>query len=378
MKIAIIGPTYPFRGGISHYTTLLYQHLCHRHTVEFFTFTRQYPKWLFPGKSDRDPSLAPLREENVRPLLDSMNPFTWIKTAKAISQFAPDLLIIPWWVAFWAPQFWTVSTLVRRSGKTKILFLCHNVAEHEANRLTHFLTAKVLGTGDYFIAQSEEDLQRLRNMLPHANMRKGFHPTYDVFNQGEFDADALRRRLGIIGKVILFFGFVREYKGLKFLIQAMPEILAQERVTLLVVGEFWKDKHEYMQLINELGLEDQIVIVDEYVPNEDVGNYFSLANLVVQPYLSATGSGVVQTAFGFNKPVVATKVGSLPEVVTHGETGYLVPPASAKALAAMTVKYFQEEKEREFSENIQKENDKFSWGKLVDLIEDQVSSGSNK
>ncbi len=370
MKIALIGPTYPFRGGISHYTTLLYRHLRQRHTVQFFTFTRQYPKWLFPGKSDRDPSHAPLREHHVRPILDSLNPFSWIKVAREISRSNPDLVIIPWWVTFWTPQFWTIATLIKRLSTPKVLFLCHNVLEHDSNRLTKLLTAIVLRKGNYFIVHSNEDAANLRNLIPDATLRISFHPTYDVFNQGTVDQDTLRKRLGVKGKVLLFFGFVRRYKGLTYLIEALPDILTRFEVTVLVVGEFWKDKQEYIRRIDELDLKDNIIIIDEYVPNEEIRTYFSLADLVVQPYLSATGSGVIQTAFGFNKPVIATTVGSLPEVVSDGKTGYLIPPASAAALSRTVVKFFNEGKEQQFSENIKKERYKFSWETMIDVIED--------
>lgn len=374
MKICLIGPSHPFRGGISHYTTLLYRHLRKRHEVHFFAFKRQYPRWLFPGKTDVDPSKTHIHEEGTQRILDSMNPVSWLQVASKIIKSNPDLLIIPWWVSFWAPQFWTISFLVKPVHKTKILFLCHNVVEHESNWINKILTRSVLSNGDLFIVHSEEDKKNLLAMFNNAIVRKCFHPTYNVFNQGDFDGIDNKRRLGIEGNVVLFFGFIREYKGLKDLLKSLPEVLSKVKVTLLIVGEFWKDKGQYIRLINELGIKDNTVLIDEYVPNEEIGHYFSAADLVVQPYVSATGSGVIQTAFGFNKPVVATKVGCLPEVVEDGKTGYLVSSESPHELAETIIKFFRDGNGEAFSKNVRQEKYKFSWDRMADAIEELALS----
>jgi len=369
-KICLIGPTHPFRGGISHYTTLLYRHLKKHHEIRFFSFTRQYPQWLFPGKTDIDPSRDHISEPGVYKLLDSMNPATWLKTVYKIVRFKPDLLIIPWWVSFWAPQFWTICVLVKALTGTNILFLCHNVVAHESKKPDKWLTKQVLNQGDFFIVHSEEDKRNLKKILPDAVVRKTFHPTYDVFNTGTCDGRGIKSKFGISGKILLFFGFVREYKGLKYLLRAMPGILEDLDVTLFIVGEFWKDKDQYMDLISSLGIKDNVIIVDEYVPNEAVGNYFSAADLVVQPYVSATGSGVVQTAFGFARPVVATKVGCLPEVIAHEKTGFLVAPANSQKIVDSVKQYFTRTDVDAMRQNIIRENEKFSWRYLVKVIED--------
>jgi glycosyltransferase involved in cell wall biosynthesis len=341
-----------------------------RHRVAFFSFTRQYPKLLFPGKTDIDPSLKTIEEQGVERILDSMNPYTWMKVAWKIIKSQQDILIIPWWVSFWAPQFWVISCLVKIFSDTKIIFLCHNVVEHESTFLDKILTRVVLRKGDGFIVHSEEDKHNLLAMFPRARVQKTFHPTYDVFNMGNIDTNHVKKRLGIDGNIALFFGFIRQYKGLKYLIQALPEVLSQVKVTVLVVGEFWKDKEEYLHLIERLGIEDNVVIIDQYVPNEEVQDYFIAADLVVQPYVSATGSGIVQTAFAFNKPVVATEVGSLPEIIEDGITGYLVPPEDPKELARAVVEFFVERKSKEFAKNIEKAKYRFSWDRMVDCIEE--------
>jgi glycosyltransferase involved in cell wall biosynthesis len=370
MKIILIGPTYPFRGGISHYTTLLYKHLRRRHDTTLISFRRQYPKLLFPGRTDLDPSHMPIQESNVISMIDSMNPVSWVWTALRIVKMNGDLLILPWWVSFWAPQFWTIAKIVRHYGRSKILYLCHNVMEHESKWIDRILTRFVLKTGDLFIVHSTEDQQRILSMFPGAMVGKSHHPTYDVFNSASFDSNTVRRDYGIKGNIILFFGFVREYKGLKYLIEALPMVLSRIKVTLLVVGEFWKDKDQYLRLLKELKVDDKVIVIDKYVPNEEVGRYFACADLVVQPYVSATGSGVIQTAFGFNQPVIATNVGALPEVVEDGKTGYLVPPKSSAELAEAILNFFEKGKHREFSDNIKKRQYRFSWERMVDAIEE--------
>ena len=374
MKICLIGPTYPFRGGISHYTTLLFRNLKKKHDVSFFSFKRQYPQRLFPGKTDIDPSQIHIKEKGVERILDSMNPLSWLIVAWKIAKLKPDLFIIPWWVSFWAPQFLTISILVKLFSETKILFLCHNVVEHESKWIDRILTRSVLKKGNYFIVHSQEDHDNLKAVFPHANVRKTFHPTYDVFNLSDFDPQEIRKCFGIAGNVLLFFGFVREYKGLKYLLEAIPKVLLTVPVTLLVVGEFWKDKDYYLDLVDKLSIKKNVIFVDEYIPNEEVGKYFSAADLVVQPYISATGSGIIQIAFGFHKPVIATRVGCLPEVVKDGETGYLVSPESSSDIATAIIKFFHKKQAEEFAENIKKDNYRFSWDRMVEVIEDIKSA----
>ena len=370
MRIVLIGPTYPFRGGISHYTTLLFRHLKKKgHDTLFISFSRQYPKVLFPGKTDKDPSEKPIGEAGVLPLIDSMNPITWVNAALRIIRGRAELVILQWWVSFWAPQFWTISTLVRLFSQAKILYLCHNLVEHESRWVDKILTRMVLSTGDLFIVHSEEERRDLLTMFPEARIQKSPHPTYEVFNFKRFESKRVKEEYGLKGNIILFFGFVREYKGLRYLIEALPQVLSEIDVTLLVVGEFWRDKDKYLRLIKEKNVESAVVIVDKYVPNEEIGSYFSAADLVVQPYISATGSGVIQTAFGFNKPVIATKVGSLSEVVQDGKTGFLVPPRDPDGLASAILRFFREDKSEEFSNKIREESHRFSWEKMVGLIE---------
>jgi glycosyltransferase involved in cell wall biosynthesis len=369
MRIALIGPTYPFRGGISHYTTLLFRHLKKRHDTIFISFRRQYPRIFFPGKSDIDPSENKLYETDAKPLIDSMNPLTWMNAARHVIQNKVDLFILPWWVSFWAPQFWTISFLIRLLSDTRILYLCHNLVEHESKCIDKILTRLALSTGDFFIVHSEEERRELLSIFPKAKVKRNSHPTYAVFNSKDFEGERIKVKYGLKGKIILFFGFVREYKGLRYLIEALPKVLAKIDVTVLVVGEFWEVKEKYLRLITDNEVQSNVIIVDKYVPNEEVGDYFSAADIVVQPYISATGSGVIQTAFGFNKPVIVTSVGSLPEVVQNGKTGFIVSPRDPRGLAKAILKFFEEHKSEDFIHNIKLEKHRFSWDNMVATIE---------
>jgi glycosyltransferase involved in cell wall biosynthesis len=375
MHICLIGPSYPFRGGLAHYTTLLYRHLCGRHQVAFYTFKRQYPRWLFPGRTDKDTSAAPLREGTAQYVLDSLNPLTWLSVCRRIKQDRPELVIIPWWTSFWTPQLWTIATIVKRSSSAKILFICHNIVDHEALFFSRICSRAVLRKGNHFLVHSQNDGERLRGLVRSAPITHAFHPLYSFFNDGLHSSSAAKAKLGVQGEVILFFGFIRPYKGLQHLLQAMSLVLTHRQVILLVVGEFWAGKEAYAQQIQALKIGHAVKVVDQYVPNEEVGLYFSAADLVVLPYVSGTGSGIVQIAYGLDKPVVATRVGSLPEVVDDSRTGYLVNPGDPCALADAILRFFVEGKAVEFIENIKRRKGQFSWERMVEVIE-QVASDS--
>lgn len=372
MRYVLIGPTYPYRGGISHYTTLLYQHLEAAHEVKLYSFKRQYPAFLFPGRTDKDPSRLPLKAE-CEYLVDTVNPWTWVQVFRKIKKDEPDLLILQWTVPYWAFTLASISALVRAFTTTRVLFICHNVVPHAGERmglLDRGLAKLALGQGDYFIVHSEKDLKELQSLLPGADVRKAFHPTYSIFNANPLPEEKAKRRLGLKSKTILFFGFVRAYKGLEYLLQAMPEVLKQVDVHTLVVGEFWVSESRYRELIQELNLERQVTIVNRYVPNEEIGLYFSAADVVVLPYIEATQSGVVQIAYGFAKPVITTNVGGLAEVVRDGETGLIVPPRNSDALAKAITRYFAQDLGPLFAANIRALNDRFAWHGVVDLITD--------
>lgn len=375
MKICLIGPTYPYRGGISHYTTSLFQHLRDRHQVKLYSYTRQYPRFLFPGRTDRDPSRLPLKAE-CEYLLDPVNPWTWLRVFWKVKRDDPDLLILQWWVPYWTPTLAAISFLVKTFTSISVLYICHNIMPHDGGGIFDRSLARfVLRQGDRFIVHSEKDLKRLQSLLPGARVRKAFIPPCSVFDVVSLSGEEAKRELGLQGRTILFFGFVRPYKGLEILLQALPEVVERVGAHLLVVGEFWTDESHYTALIQDLGLEGHVTIVNRYVPNEKVGLYFAASDVVVLPYVEATQSAVVPIAYSFHKPVITTDVGGLAEVVKDGVTGLIVPPRDSAALARAMIRYFEEDLGREFVPNIraQMAGETFSWGRLVRLIEEFCS-----
>jgi glycosyltransferase involved in cell wall biosynthesis len=369
MKYVLIGPTYPYRGGIAHYTTLLYQHLSAVHETKLYSFKRQYPAFLFPGKTDKDPSGSPLQVP-CEYLLDPLNPLTWVDVFRRIRRERPDAVILQWWVPYWAFALASVAFLLRRFTSVKVVFICHNVLPHEGSIVDSVLTRLALGQGQYFILQSQKDLSDLKALLPHAQAVRTVLPLYDTDHWNAMEEAAAKEALGLTGPVMLYFGFVRKYKGLEYLIRALPEVLRNIAAQLLIVGEFWEDRDAYLQMIKELGLQQHVTIVDRYVPNEEIGLYFSAADVVVLPYVDATQSAVVSLAYAFDKPVITTAVGGLPEVVRDGETGFVVPPRDSAALATAIVKYFRGDCAPGFTANVKARKHTLSWPGLVNLIEE--------
>jgi glycosyltransferase involved in cell wall biosynthesis len=371
MKIDLIGPAYPFRGGISHYTTLLFQNLKTKHTTRFYSFKRQYPRFLYPGRTDKDRSISPLKDAEVQPLLDSINPLSWFNVALKITRDKPDITIFPWWVVFWAPQFLTIIYFLKLFSKTKILFICHNYLEHEKNRAKFLISKWVLSRGDYYIVHSEEEKERLIKATGKTDVKVNFHPTYDIFNRGEIPQDEARAKLDMDeGNIILFFGFVRKYKGLRYLLEAMPLILEKIDARLVIAGEFWEDKGAYLKKIGDLNIGDKVTIIDRYIPNEDMPCIFFASDIVVLPYTSVTGSGLVQLAFGFNKPVVVSRIGALSEVVDDTKTGFIVSPKNPRNIAESVIRFFEVCDKEKMIVSIQKAKGNFSWDHLVKSIED--------
>ena len=369
MKIVLIGSTYPFRGGISHYTSLLYRELEKNHQVELISLRKQYPKVLFPGKTQGDESEKKI-EVKSDPLIHPLYPWSWILTFSKIKKISPDLTLFQWWHPYFAPCFGTLAILLKRWKRTKICFLCHNVKPHESTFIDTFLLKYAFSASDFFIVHSEPDLINLKKLKPGAKVSKAAHPIYDVFKFGkEMEIREAKRKLGIEGNVLLFFGYIRKYKGLEFLIRALPKVLREINCTLLIVGEVYGDEQEYLHLIDQSNAKDQIKWIGRYVPNEEVALYFTAADVVVLPYVSATQSGIIQIAYAFNKPVISTRVGGIPEAVVDGETGFLVDPANADALAESILRFYKERATVDFSRNIEKVKEQFSWDRLVKVIE---------
>lgn len=368
-KIVVIGPVYPYKGGISHYTGLLSRSLSAKYQVETISYKLQYPKFMFK-KEQKDYGNKTFEIPDTKFWINTANPFNWFSSAKKIRQLKPDLIIVQWWHPYFAPCY---QIMLAGLKKFPILFVCHNVLPHERFPMDGVLTKGTLKKGDFCILHSKEDEGNLQRLLPKMPYRRTVLPTYNAFKLNHISREEARQQMGLKDneKMLLFFGLVRKYKGLKYLIQAAPELVQGDPdIKIYIVGDFGGSKEEYLEMIKATGVEDHFVIRDGYIPDQEVEPYFAAADLNICPYESATQSAIVQIAFGFGLPVIATNVGGLPEAVTDGKTGYVVEPCAPKALAQAILKYFREEKAKEFRENVIREQERFSWDRTVEIIEE--------
>jgi len=371
MKIAIISTAFPYRGGIAQYTGILYERLRDRgHEVIVITFRRQYPKILFPGKTQLESNQASDPRITSERILDSIGPWTWFTAFKRLKEFCPDLILFKFWMPFFAPCFGSICWLAKKYLDSKIVYICDNVIPHEKRPGDIALTKFAFKKADGFIVQSHVVEKDLLSLYPRAEYRYVPHPVYDIFGE-TLSREAARTLLNVDdAKVILFFGYVRKYKGLDLLVQAMPEILTSVKIKLMIVGEFYADEAGFRKMIEDRGVADQVLIHSGFVPDEQVNKYFSAADVVVLPYKSATQSGIVQLSYHFNKPCIVTDVGGLAEVVVDGKTGYVVRPNDPGAIARAVVQFYAEDREFRFSENVKAEKQKYSWDRMLDALEE--------
>lgn len=366
-RIVLIGPVYPYKGGISHYTGLLYRTLSKESEVILVSYKVQYPKILFK-REQKDYSNQTFKIDDTQYLINTANPINWIISAKKIKKLHPDLVIFQWWHPYFSPCYWTICKMLKH---IKIMFTCHNVFPHERFPADRFLTRRVLSKGDGFIVHSIQDEEDLHSIKKEAICTRTVHPTYNAFKINQLSKGKSRKILNIKDneKVLLFFGFVREYKGLKYLIEAIPTVIEKiPDIKLLVVGEFAGDKDKYLDIMQREKVEEYIQIYDGYIPDQEVEKFFAASDIVVLPYISATQSGIVQIAYGFEKPVVVTNVGGLPEVVKNGKTGYVVEAENSGAIAQAIIKFFESDNREAFESAIQKEADRYSWDSMSKKI----------
>ncbi|MBR9978930.1 MAG: glycosyltransferase [Bacteroidetes bacterium] len=372
----LVGTAYPLRGGIAHYVGLLWKYLSRRHDVRVVTFSRQYPKLLFPGKSQEEQGDAGIPVESVQ-WIDSINPFNWVRAGVRVRALHADLIIFKFWMPFFAPSYGVIAAIARWRRKTRTMFICDNVIPHERRPGDKLLTRFAFRFIDAYVVQSRAVERDLR--LWHKDPMLAWlpHPVYEIFGD-EIERAEARQKLAAIDAsmqlreddhVLLFFGYVREYKGLDVLLDAMPAILERMPVKLLVVGEFYNNEQQYREQVRRLGIEDAVLFHSDYVPNEDVGVYVSAADVLTLPYKTATQSGIVQIAYNVHRPVIATDVGGLSEVVLDGRTGRIVPPLQPAALADAVTAFFEQRQFDEFRAGVMEEKKKYSWEFMVEGIE---------
>jgi len=369
LRIAFVGTAHPMRGGLAQFNAALCHALAKHHDVALFSFRRQYPSFLFPGRSQMDESEQAVAYP-AEAVVDSIAPPTWFDTARRIAAWNADGLVFKYWMPFFAPAFGTIARRAKRHRPgLRVVAILDNVIPHEHRPFDGALTRYFTGGVDAFIAMSETVRRDLLTLLPSATCRLVPHPVYDVFGEPSAKA-AARAALGLPANepILLFFGFVRAYKGLDVLLDALPRIRERVPARLLVLGEFYAGREETDRRIAALGLRDAVVVQDGFVPNERVGVYFSASDVVVLPYRSATQSGIVPIALQMRRPVISTNVGGLAEMVHDGVTGLLVPPENPSALADAVVRYFEESLEEPFARAIEVERQRYSWEAMASAV----------
>lgn len=365
----MIGSAWPLRGGLANFNERLVREFqANGWKSSIYTFSLQYPSLLFPGKSQYSEEPSPVDLE-IHIKINSINPLNWIKIGYKIRKLKPDLVVIKFWIPFMAPCLGTIARIIRRNKHTKVISIIDNIIPHEKRPGDRILAKYWTSSVDGFIAMSRSVMSDLEKFAPTKPKEFCPHPVYDNFGQA---VDKLKAR-EILGldpgiKYVLFFGFIRDYKGLDLLIEAFSsDKIRSENIKLIVAGEFYTDPKPYLELIEKHNLKDNIILHTDFINDSDVYKYFCAADLVAQPYKHATQSGVTQIAYHFGKPMIITNVGGLAEFVPDGKAGYVVEPDSSSISDAI-FKYFSENHEIEFIENVKIEKNNFSWAKMINKI----------
>ena len=370
MKIIIVGPSHPYRGGIAAFTDrLAAEFVAENVDVELYTFTLQYPSILFPGKTQYSDAPAP-NDISIFRRINSINPLTWIKTAKEIKTKNPDIVIFAYWMSFFASCYAKMAKIIKKNKVSRCIGLVHNMMPHEQSILDRLFSPHFVKRMDAFVALSKSVLADV-SRLDNKSKPKYFspHPLYDHYGDKEDKVMAMNSLyMDNNYNYLLFFGLIREYKGLDLLLKAMSDKrLDKYPLKLIVAGEFYEKKEPYLKMIDDLDINDKVIICDKYIPDEEVKNFFNLADMVVQPYKSATQSGVTQIAYHFEKPMLVTDVGALREIVPNGKVGYVVEAEPSK-IADAICDFYDNERIEYFESNIIEEKKKYEWSKMTETI----------
>jgi D-inositol-3-phosphate glycosyltransferase len=371
-KVVIIGSAHPLRGGLATYNErLAKEYISQGYDVTLYTFILQYPGFLFPGKTQYSSEPAP-EEIPIRIRINSINPFNWLSVGRQIKNDCPDLVIVKFWIPFMAPCLGTICRIIRKNKHTKVISIVDNLLPHEKRPGDRLLIRYWVNSVDGFVAMSRSVLAEINDFIKSKPKPTVFcpHPLYDNFGE-TIEKNAAKERLGLDPgySYVLFFGFIRDYKGLDLLLKAFGDKRLRElSLKLIVAGEFYTDPKPYKDLLNELDLNEKVIMRNEFIPDSSVSVYFCAADIVVQPYKSATQSGVTQIAYHFNKPMIITNVGGLSEFVPDGKVGYIVEP-DANEIASAILRFYSENKEQEFAANAAKEKLKYSWSRMLEAID---------
>lgn len=366
-QVVIIGPAHPLRGGLASFNErLARQFQQDGFEVTIYTFSLQYPGFLFPGKTQYSSEPAPA-DLNIKVCVNSVNPFNWLSIGNELKQRKPDLIVVRYWLPFMAPALGTILKRVRKNGFTKIVCIADNIIPHEKRAGDNALTRYFIRPIHAFITMSEKVMNDLAQFTAKP-AEIAVHPLYDNFGE-KVPKEEARRKIGlpVNEKIILFFGFIRHYKGLDLLLQAMAEDkLRSSGIKLLIAGEFYENRKTYDELIDRLQLHDQLVLRTDFIADSEVKFYLSAADFVIQPYRDATQSGVTPLAYHFEKPMLVTNVGGLPGMVPHNKAGIVTEPDPA-AIAGGIIDLYNKG-EHHFIAGLQEEKKKYSWQILVQKI----------
>ncbi|MGA7613741.1 MAG: glycosyltransferase [Thermoanaerobaculia bacterium] len=407
MRIAVVGPVYPYRAGIAYCTTALAEELAREHEIGVFSFRRQFPRRFYPGGDDRDETLAAKTPAGAHFRLDILSPFTWIREGLAIRRWRPDTLILVWWIWVWAIPYLVIRALAGRN--VRVVLQCHNVSDKEPAWWKTMLSNAVLRRADALVVHARSEEEELVRRIGHPErVVRTFLPVHALGGAAPSRGDA-RKRLGIleqtpvpiekrdrvpieersvwadrpgrhearsaettdsrsqpadrdarVPRVALFFGHVRPFKGLDIALRAWAKLRTD--VLLLVAGEvWWNDESRYRDLVRELGIEDHVRLEFRFIPDAEIATYFAACDVVVAPYRAEAQSGVAMTAFHFGRPIIATRVGGIPEVVEAGVNGMLIPPEEPEALAMALDRFFTSEDRAAMEDGARTSAARYSW-----------------
>lgn len=378
-KWVIVGPAHPLRGGIAALNERLAQALATaKEAVRIESFSLQYPDFLFPGKTQYSDSPPP-KYLHINTSINAISPLNWWKVGNKIARERPDCVIFRYWLPFMSPCLGTIARLVRRNGHTVVLCIADNILPHEKHLFDTSLTRYFVSAIDGFLSMSQSVLDDLALFDTTKPRTLSPHPLYDHFGEKMSRSEALARlQLPNTSRYLLFFGLIRDYKGLDILLDAFATLHTQyNSVKLIVAGEFYTDSSPYLKQIAALGLEEHVILHDRYIPDEDVAPYFCVADMVVQPYKHATQSGVTQIAYHFERPMLVTRVGGLSEMVPDGKVGYVVTP-SPQAVATALVDFYEHQRSNYFEQNVADEKQRYTWDKMVAALESLYQICRNK
>lgn len=369
MKIVILGSAHPLRGGLASYNErLALEFMNQGHDVDIYTFSLQYPEFLFPGTTQYSTEPAP-KDLKIHVKVNSVNPFNWQKVGKEIAALKPEMLVVKFWLPFMAPSLGRICRLVKANGITKVVAILDNIVPHEKRIGDRMLASYFVNSVDAFVAMSDSVLNELSQFDQTKPRAVSPHPLFDNFGEAVTKKEAYRHLgLALNEEHLLFFGFIRDYKGLDLLLQAMAdERVRRLNMKLIVAGEFYTDAKPYVDLIRQLNLQDKLVLKTDFIADSEVRYYFCAADMVVQPYKHATQSGVTQICYHFNRPMLVTNVGGLPEIVPNGKVGYVVE-VNPQAIADAIVDFYTNHREHVMRDNIKEEKQKYTWSKMTQTI----------